>query len=490
MVRCAMKRSILSGGIILGLLVLSAPRFCGEEPVRGTVWIEDVTVIDGTGASPLPHRNVLIEEGWITGIYPVDESPLIEAEVRIDGRGEFLLPGLIDMHTHLLDLSVAGLFLPYGVTTVRDVGTPYEEIDRLLAGIEASGLAAPRILYAGGWIDGFPPSWPDSHILVDPAQAAPLVEELADAGVSVLKIYNNLTLDPLFDLVESAREKGLHVTADILFSTEIDASEGIEAGVKGLEHSSGIVQWVYRDWIEANGSENEYFFGLGTLDTWPDYDEARLEDLFSRMIDRGVYLTPTFIIVRQIALLPDPPYDEEAAAHLSPKAKEYWYRLGYYTMSPLMENLLAFSQEVTRRYFEMGGRVIAGSDTPFPFVVPGTSLHQELELMVASGIPPLAVIHGATGAAAGVLGRDDLGEVAVGKRADLLLLAGDPVADIANTRQIAWVIHDGRPDRPEELLAELPRKVAASGVPGSAAHLCAFERLLESDRGSSPPSSR
>jgi hypothetical protein len=419
-----------------------------EPAIPASVLIRHVTLIDGTGAQPQENMTIFLQKEQIAGIYPNDEVPDLQVEQEIDGQGKYLLPGLIDMHVHInSDYSIISLFAPFGITTVRDVGTLYGTLDQFIPACEAKGLVIPNVYYAGGIIDGNPPSWPSiSYVVTDPEQAPPLVDQLANAGVNLLKVYNSLSKGCMAAVADAGKAHNLHVTADIMISKEVNVADALEIGVKGLEHGSGFSQWLYKDWILANNYWDDFFFGLEYIDPWPAYDEATLTTLLESLVAAGMYLTPTFIVENQFRTITDPVYNQDAAKLLSPALKASWAKsqISYRGGSPYFKNYFLLNQHIVSLFQAMKGTVIAGTDTPNPYVVPGDSLHQELELLVQAGLSPMDAIMAATSVPAKILQQDHLiGTIAVGKQADLLLLTKNPLESITNSRAIETVFLKG-----------------------------------------------
>ena len=285
---------------------------------------------------------------------------------------------------------------------------------------------APRIFAAGPLLDGVPPMWGtqwEGSLGLGSADAArATAEQLLDRGVDVLKVYQRLPLGAARAVVEAATARGVGVAGHI---SAITAQQASEIGVRTIEHASGI---------DLAGS--------------PDELQAAAR-LFG---GTGMWLDATMLVYGNLANLPTIGNVRYPNLDLVPRSVALaWLNWrNDVTMRSISDERLGFGQRaakgrstLVKMIDDLGGRLVVGSDTPMPFVVPGPSLHQELELMVGAGVPPLSAIRAATSAGAEALGRPDLGRVIAGALADLVLVSGDPASDITATRNIRKVIKGG-----------------------------------------------
>jgi imidazolonepropionase-like amidohydrolase len=385
----------------------------------GTLVVRGGTLVDGTGGEPLADATLVVRDGRVTEVATRGAASLGAAE-GIDARGKWIVPGLIDMHVHYHPGWMDPLFLRHGVTTVRDVGSRLDTILALRDENRTPGVARPRLFACGPLIDGPSPRHGTgisvSVQTVPEARAA--ARRLLDRGVDCLKIYEQLTPPLVEAIVREAEGTRVPVTAHLRDTTALQA---LEIGVRGLEHALGF---------EA-------------------CDETVAAQVVSRVVERGAYVVPTLAITEQISRLGSPGQETMALlGEIPPARREYW-RARAAAASPdrtagaarRLGCLKAFLARLQRA----GGQVVAGSDTSNPYVIPGASLHRELELLVEAGLSPREALAAATRTAAAVLGQaPTLGTLEVGKTADLVLLGADPVASITAIRQVEIVIRDGR----------------------------------------------
>lgn len=439
------------------LTVLALAGCAGQAPRTAEVPAEPATVlrgrlIDGTGAAPVENGVVVIQGERIACAGAASSCRIPAGAKVIDAEGGTILPGLIDLHAHVWDAGMLSMFLPAGVTTVRDLHNTFEN----LAMLDAAPGPRPRLLRAGPLIDGRQ-SWPGALIASDVPAAVRAVDTVAAHGVDFVKLYSGLSLAQVTAATAEARRLGKPVTADLLAS-DVDALQAMEAGVGGLEHASGFSQ-AYR----RMGGDPEVF----------PLDSVLMDSLARALVRRGAYIVPTLIVAHQYAAETRPSLAGVPLADRVPDhVHAFWARGDAATPSfkHVFDVHEKFAAHLTRRVVAMGGRVGAGSDLPNPYVTPGGALHQELELLVGAGLTPLQAIRAATGGAADILGRTDLGVLAAGRAADVIVVGGNPAADVRATRDVRVVIHDGQVLPMDALLAAAPPvRGSRPAVPAAAA---------------------
>ena len=385
-----------------------------------TVVVSGGTLLDGTGREPLAGATIVARDGRVAELTAGGVATLRAGTERIDARGKWIVPGLIDMHVHYQPTWMDGLFLRHGITTVRDVGSGLDSVLALREENRAPGMARPRIFACGPLIDG---AWPrhGTRISVSVqtvAEARAAARRLLDRGVDCLKIYEQLTPPLVEAVVREAEGARIPVTAHLRDTTALQA---LEIGVRGLEHA----------------------FGFDAC------DETVGAQVVRRVVDHGAYVVPTMAVAEQVSRLGSPEQETMALLGEIPAARRQYWRAMAAGTSPERTagaaRRLGCLKRFVARLQSAGGHVVAGSDTSNPYVVPGASLHRELELLVEAGLSPRQALAAATRTAAAFLGQaQTLGTLEVGKAADLVVLGADPVASIAAIHQIELVIRDGR----------------------------------------------
>ncbi len=424
-----------------------APVLAAQAPSE-RIAITQVTLIDGTGSPPEANMTVVIEGDRITAVGKTHRLRTPPRTEVINGRGKYLIPGLIDTHVHLAwDLDrhfllsteeqLRLLYLPNGVTTIREASS---------RGLERQTLAVrdslpnrvrpiPRI-HASGRVDV------QNIARYKAASATDLTRQLIALGVDAIKIRYGLTLPQIQETVLEARKTGTPVWGHTYFHDDY-TPDAILAGVTGITHVQGFPQTGSRVRPDAPPADTSWQLQeLYRISRWLHTDEAATESLIGLMVERGVWLEPTLTtldFVRSADRLrsnPDRaysvrPYEQIREGHLTLAGEEL---VRFNAAFDRMKNFV-------RRFHLRGGMVIAGTDV-LPFV--GFGIHDELELLVEAGLTPMAALQAATRNAARALKWDDkLGTVQVGKHADLVLLDANPLADIRNSRAINAVVTRG-----------------------------------------------
>jgi imidazolonepropionase-like amidohydrolase len=437
-----------------------------------TLAIVGVTVIPMTeGATTLPDHVVLVRDDRIAAVGPRRRVAIPRSARIIDARGRFLMPGLADAHVHLEyieDPNVLKLFVANGVTTVRSMdGRPY--IMGWRDRVRSGSLVGPRIVTAGPIIDGAPPARPDNLAVADAAAARAAVAEQAAGGYDFIKLCSNLSEGAYEAAIAEARQRGLRVAGHVPRAV---ALERAAASLWSIEHLGDFAAG-----IAAPGSTTP---GWARRALAAPTDQAKLGALASTLAAAGTWVVPTTVQqdrwlapqAKVAAWLSDP-----QISSLPPFILDFW-RGSVERMSSRMDaddwamlerarvNRLAAVAALHRA----GVKLAIGTDTPNPFVAMGASVHLELANFVAAGMTPLEALRAATVAPARMLGLEaEQGSVEIGKRADLLILEGNPLQDIGETTRPFGLVLAGRWFSAEELSALRSAMRPASANPTAAA---------------------
>jgi imidazolonepropionase-like amidohydrolase len=469
---------------MLEMLLLMARLWIREpqEPPRTTpIVFTDVAVIDVSGTGPQLNRTVVVAGGRIAVIGRVREVSVPEGAHVVEASGKFLIPGLWDMHVHISSKEVfLPLFVANGITGVRDMGGDLEQVgmgnlsvrfeilDRWRKEVEKGDVVGPRIVAGGQFVDGPKPVWPGSIAVADEAQARNAVCNLKKRGVDFIKVYEVLPREAYFAVADEAKKQKLPFAGHVPWT--VGAGEASDAGQKSIEHLTGVL-------LACSSREEECrqeilvrlsAMGFGVkpaashresnerdtpkVDLLETFSPAKSEALFARFARNGTWQIPTLAAMR-MGTLDDPrttisPHLKYVPAFM----REAWNA----KTNPLLEDSkpedirrrrkdFRKQLEVVAAMHRAGVKVLAGSDTANPHVVPGFSLHEELELLVEAGLSPRSALETATRNLAEYLGLlDSMGTIEVGKVADLVLLGADPTADIKNSRKTEAVVVRGR----------------------------------------------
>lgn len=431
----------------------SAPR--AADATTAFVGVNVVTMVPGTSVQP--NQTVLVRNGRVTAIGPQRDVDVPARAVRIDAAGKYLMPGLTDAHAHLeysTDPALLGLFLAHGVTTVRNMdGRPY--ILEWKREVAAGRLRGPTIFTAGPILDGDPPVRDDNTRIRNATEAVAAVREQARSGYDFVKVYINLSTEAYQAVLAAAREAGLPVAGHV--PRRVAVEDALRSGQRAIEHLAD-----YRVLIEADDSPVKDRWDWSKLYLAMPIDPAKVERAAALIARSGVWTVPTLVQAHAALVPPDSLAARLAApemAYIPADARAFWAEQArgaaermdeadWRTATRGRTNRLAFLAALHRA----GANILVGTDTPNPFVIPGYSVHQELELFVAAGFTPEQALAAATREPARFFGEsNEWGTVEAGKRADLLLLECSPLASVRCARELLGVMARGRWYSREEL---------------------------------------
>lgn len=450
-------RSKREGRSLLPAFCVLAWGVAACAPSAATTAYTGATVFDGTDTPPIRDAVIVVTRGRITQVGPAGAVSIPRRARRVALDGKWVIPGLVDAHVHVERWALSR-YLAYGVTTVRDVGGDTDSLVALRSEIASGATLGPRLFISGAMIDGKPATWPGVHELAGPADAAPVVARLADAGVSQIKVYTHATRPILEAVVSEARARRLPVTAHLGL---VDALTAARLGVRSIEHLSGVVEATTRDPAPFFAAHGRRFFDgwKAFLGGWAALDSAALEKTAQLLAETDVFMVATLVQSETYTRLDDPanahaldlsgvPADVQAAWNLPDLLKRAAItpaQFAAFRRSRPKEDLFI------RRFHFWGGRIVTGSDSPNQLLAPGASLHDELKLLVSAGLPPTRALFGATRWAAQLLGADSLGILTPGAVADFVVLSADPLDDIGNVSGVEQVVVAGRRYSSEEL---------------------------------------
>ena len=438
--------------VILSLLAagLSTTAAAQNQPI----FIRHVTVVDVTAGQLLPDMTVEIRGRTIAAMDTAPRVLVTRGAKIVDGRGKYLIPGLWDMHVHLsFPVGAAQIFLPLmvanGVLGARDMHSFLPAIIALKRAVASGTQVGPRLFVAGTAVDGPNSYLPAARVVHTPEEARTAVRELKAAGVDFIKVYSSLPKDLYLAVAGEAKTDGIPFVGHVPYP--VTAAEASDAGQKSLEHltevdvgTSSDEAAIKAEELEAMNQKHGYIPDPARLKA--TFDSAKTTALFERFRRNGTWQVPTLVVFyqeRQIAergLLGN----DSLLVYIPKMLRDYWRSLPV-DIATKMVALGDVHSDLVGRLNRAGVQMLAGSDSPNPFVYPGFSLHDELGLLVRSGLTPAEAIRTATINPAIFLGvTDSLGTVARGKVADLVLLDANPLTDIANTKRIRAVIQGGR----------------------------------------------
>ena len=456
---------LLFGGLLVqGAKPLPAdsPTSKSKGPFPNAVVLQGGTIFDSRRGLMVSDQTILFRGDRIEKVGPRQGFGKIPPEARVfDVRGKFIIPGLIDAHVHLVhqldDAHITGdevlpMFLAAGVTTIRDVGDTVVPQRLIARYAEAHSESCPRVFLCSPLIDGAPPIHRDiGWSLTDPEAVPAFVEDMVKWGATTLKIYAGTQRTVGRRIIEEGHRRGLMVTGHL---GRYRAEDAVADGIDCLEHIWSVFNYIIPEEV------------LRTPDHRASLDFANplARNLIAILAQRRVMVDPTLAVFRNMILLNDlesvnqHPDNALAPARLRQHWEEYRRRahLDPATREVRRREFLKY-QELTALLYRAGVPILAGTDTPEPYVPPGFSLLQELEMFVEAGLPPSAALQAATiNNAAALKQESQLGCIEPGKLADLVILSADPTVDIHNVRRIEKVFRGGRIGEPRELLKRVP----------------------------------
>ena len=414
--------------IPVAVTVLSALSVLAQQP--RTIVLDNVRIVDGTGAAPIENGRIVLQGERIAAVGPAAKVAAPANAERVDLAGKTVIPGLIDLHFHIeSDPRLALRQLAHGITAFRDPGQWNEKFVELRRMVAADGLPGPSIFTTGPHIDGENPAYPaDSVVARDAEEARRHAETNVAQGASALKIYFRLPMGSARAVIDVCNAHRIPCTAHL---EVLDAGELIAAGLHGVEHITsfgvGLVPRLqaetYRQAVLRNNDARRD--GRYRLFSAIDLDGPEAKALYAVVKQRRPWVDATLAVFERRA---DKPAEGTSAELAAVQAA------GFRKM-----------QQLTRRLSREGARIVMGGHTEVPFAARGEAPWRELELLVDSGFTPLEAITAATTTAAGFLFRDrELGALRAGLQADLVVLDGNPAADISAIRKVERVMVAGR----------------------------------------------
>ena len=458
--------------IVLSLFLVTGTLVSCSSPRKPAIVIPHVTVIDMTGAVPLLDQTVVIEKQRISNLGPSAAVDIPRGAQIVDARGKFLIPGLVDMHIHLTAAGepdgsrkfIIPLLLANGIANVRDMGSYLDSILPLRKEIEEGKRFGPSIITPRTYLDGSPPSFQPSLVVTNRAQADEDVHQLVARGVDFIKVQSILTRDAYFAIAQAARSEHLVFVGHV--PDRVTAAEAADAGQHSIEHLTNVLRGCSRD--ESKLMREQFF--ITAKQQSPGQSRARESRWLHRLLDayspgaataliakfkeKDVWQTPTLVLLKNDAFptLENVATSDDRAKFIPSRTLDTWKKSRTEQMkrvstqdSELHAQLLRKSMDLVAQMQKTGVKILAGTDSPAPYVFPGSGLHDELQLLVEAGLTPFEALQAATRSPAEFLHTEkDSGTIEKGKYANLVLLDANPLENIRNTRNIRAVILRGK----------------------------------------------
>ena len=425
-----------------------------ESPIA----IIHVTVIDTKTGGEADDRTVVISNGRILSMKDNKTSRVPPGAKVLDATGKFLIPGLWDMHVHeTRNFDTLPLYIANGVTGVREMSGP-PDANKFRSELAARHPLAPHIYLGSPLVDGNPPDRPEASIVVETQeQAREVVDDQKRRGADFIKVYNELSPTAYFAIAAEAKRQ--HIPVEGHIPVRVSALDVTAAGQKSIEHLLGIARACSsgnQDELlsKAIAARDELQADRVVLEAWHSFDEAKCQHLFAEFKKNGSWPVPTLDTQHSLAFFndsrvsPDPrsryfggEFGDWVSGKFEAEDEKNWTTSDY----DMEREILINDEKVVGELYKAGVPMLAGTDSGNALGFPGFSLHDELALLVDSGMSPFAALQAATWNPAVFMGATDrYGSIQEGKRADLLLLDADPSNDIHNTTKIFAVFFEGR----------------------------------------------
>ncbi|MEU9188931.1 amidohydrolase family protein [Streptomyces sp. NPDC048484] len=456
----------------------------------GLIAVTGVSVIDAVGGARR-DQNVLVRGGRVLAAGHLRRTPVPDGARVVDGRGGFLIPGLADMHTHATEIDPTDpeMYVVNGVTTTRQMSSS-ETVRGWRKEIEAGTRLGPRWTVGSAIVDGSPSLWEGlgaPYVAVaDAPQARAAVRRQRQAGAEFIKTYTRLSRAAFHAIATESRRLGIPFLGHV--PDLVPVTEASDAGLGSIEHlfefwydTSHDERRLRREIARTHIDGGDYAGWFTTLHPLEyaaarSYDQHKAGRVFERLARNGTPVTPTLVMHRTADVPQDIAHDDPRFKYVSADTLAYWqwatqniYLKGRTPReSKERRELIGLRTRLAGALAEAGVPLMTGTDLGTAYLMPGFSLHDELEQLVLAGLSPAQALGAATLEPARHLGHRDAGAVARGNVADLVLLDADPLLDIRNTTRINSVFVRGQlidPPARARMLAEI--EAAAGNRPAT-----------------------
>lgn len=430
--------------VVFALTVFSCTAQQNTTPQKAEIVIRSVNVIPMDSERVLQDQTVVVRSGKIVSITDSKWVNWSRQATVIDGSGKYLMPGLAEMHAHVPPIEdlepmkeVLLLFATQGVTTIRGMLGHPKHLE-LRSKIKSGEVLGPHFITSG-------PSFNGSSVKTA-AEAARMVREQKSAGYDFLKLHPGLTRETFPAVAKTAHEVGIPFAGHVSF--EVGVWQAIDSGYATIDHLDGFVESLVPPGVTWTEQQNG-LFGMFIADR---ADTAGIPALMQRLREKKVWVVPTQALAERWFAPIDAELlrNEPEMIYMPPKTLNDWMAAKKnVTANPAydavaMNRFILLRRKLILACERSGVGLLLGSDAPQVFDVPGFSIHHELKYMVDAGLTPYEAIRMGTVNVARFFGQSDAGVIKPGAVADLILLNGNPLLDINQTKNIEGVVLNGR----------------------------------------------
>lgn len=449
---------------LLSVVLAASASLAGQVKVGATtptLILTHITVVNTREGRELPDLTVVVKDGIIQAVAKVgliDSSPQTQI---INATGKYLIPGLWDMHVHSAfadkpwdEKVIFPLYIANGITGIRDMGGDPNILEQRRKRIDAGELTGPHMMIAGPFLNSGKSDTQTMGVNT-PDEARQAVDSLKARGMDFIKV---LSISPgvYWPLAEQAKRQHIHFVGHV--PNGVSAAEASMMGQKTIEHLSGVLlatsskeSELRQRILDAAARKDSTGYMHVMAEALDTYSQPKAWDLFSEFVDHCTWQVPTLVWDVADANVDNPAIADDPRMKYVPKSVAQDWDPAKLTQATGAEQL-ALSKKLTAHYMQLvdlmrraGVMIMAGTDSPDPYVFPGFSLHDELQLLVKSGLSPTQALQAATFYPALFMTKlNRYGVVETGHVADLVVLDDDPLKDIGNTRKISAVVLGGK----------------------------------------------
>lgn len=408
--------------------------------------ITDVTIVDVEKGILIPEQTVLVGNDRIDQIGSQGKVKIPKDATIIDGKGLYLMPGLVDAHVHYYDAPVFGrLMIANGILLVRDTGLPNEYILPLRDKLNRGETLGPELITTGAILDGDPPIIPSISVgIKTPEEGRAEVRKQAAAGVDMIKTYSRLDKDIFLAIVDEAKKQHLKVVTHLPESVYIE--DAAIAGLGSSEHFNGFEKVIAKLLGEpVNLTFKGQAFDAGYFQRLDEVNPQELQKVYKQIRASGVTLCPTVVTFKTLTNIDEYwkgnfPRSEYISSSVTDIWKSLWTHQGNLP-DFIWQNWMRMVVDLKKTDVPL----MIGTDLMLPGIIPGYSAHEEMVIWQGAGIPPAEILRSATLVPMQFMGLDKrLGSISEGKTASMVLVRENPLEDISNAQQIENVFLRGR----------------------------------------------
>lgn len=430
----------------------------------------DATVVDVQSGKLLKHQEVIIAGNKIIAVKPISKLKLPKDARIINAKGKFIIPGLWDMHVHTLIEDwytwQFPLFVANGIIGFREMWGDRNLIDSVRNEMQKGSMPFFHFTASGHILDGKKPFWPGSLSAGDTITALRIVDSLINAKVDFIKVYTFLGSDVFEAIAKRCRERNFPFAGHVPFKVWL--TKASDAGMASMEHLYGFdleacafpdsaMQLKIRDAenLEArlDAKQRQTLVRVSEKFVLENFSEKKMRNIAKTLRKNNTYVVPTMVTLRGNYFRNDPVFtNDERLKYMSKGTTDYWQEEKEKDLKRFSEGdwqnkrtRYAIEQQIIKILWQEKVPILAGTDSDNPYAFPGFSIHDEMALFVEFGMTPIDALRTATINPVKYLKMtDSLGTIEQGKRADMILLNGNPLTNIANTKNIFAVMVNGK----------------------------------------------